>query len=84
MKLQMFAIKDAALDTFLRPFAANTSQQAARLFQDEINNPQGDMFKHPDDYTLYNLGDWTDETGAFNTHSQPILILRGKDCKDLK
>lgn len=81
MKLSAFSIRDNALAAFLRPFFAPTRGMAHRMFQDEINNAQGDMFKHPDDYELHEIGTWDDATGAFKNIG-PELVVRGKDVKD--
>lgn len=81
MILIAFSIKDSALQAYLRPFFAPTRGMAHRMFQDEINNAQGDMFKHADDYDLYSVGQWDDQTGQF-VLGAPELVVRGKDVKD--
>lgn len=87
MKLEMMAVKDRALDAFMRPFFAQTVNQAIRMFQDEINNPQGDMFKHVDDHDLWHLGTWDDNTGYMaqepNSSEQTVIkqVAIGKNMK---
>lgn len=79
MKFQIFAIKDHALDAYMRPWYAQTIGQAIRMFQDEINNPQGEMHKHADDYDLYHLGEWNEETAEFQNNGTPKQVARGKE-----
>lgn len=75
MKLHIFAVKDRALNAFMTPWFAQTVNQAIRMFQDEVNNPQGQMIKHPDDYDLYHLGSWNDDNGNFtNIENDQIAI----------
>lgn len=76
----MVAIKDRALDAFMRPFFAQTKGQAIRMFNDEINNQDSPMFKHPDDYDLYYLGTWDDKTGE-TTEQHPEQLALGKNGK---
>lgn len=65
MKLQVFAIKDRAIAGFMQPFFAHTIGAAVRAFQDGMNDPQTPMAKHPEDYDLWHLGEWDDQTGDF-------------------
>lgn len=80
MKMIMVAIKDRALDAFMRPFFAQTKGQAIRMFNDEVNNNQSPMFAHPDDYDLYYLGMWDDTTGETTEQKQEQLAI-GKNAK---
>lgn len=83
MKLEIFAVKDRALDAFMRPWFAQSTGQAMRMFTDEINNPQGEMNKHPDDYDLWHIGYFLDNTGGLHQieHGPKQLVL-GKQVKD--
>lgn len=72
-KLQLLAVRDRQLDAFLRPFAAQSIGQAVRSFRDEINNNQSDMNKHPEDYELYHLGEFQDDTGVI-TATKPLQV----------
>lgn len=80
MKMEVIAIKDRALDAYMRPFYAQTIGQAIRMFQDEIKRPDGEMAKHPDDYDLYHLGTWDDQDGT-TTQQTPKQIAIGKHFK---
>lgn len=84
MKLEMMAVKDEALEAYMRPFFAQSVGQAARMFADEVNNEQGEMVKHPQDYALYHLGTWDDQDGSYKPQPEvgehePTLISRGRD-----
>lgn len=65
MKLQVCAIKDRALNAFMQPFFAQTTGAAIRAFQDGVNDGTTPMNKHPDDYDLWWLAEWDDQTGMF-------------------
>lgn len=79
MILQMCTVHDTATEMFGRPFFMVATGQAVRSFRDEVNNPDSEFSKHPDDYSLYHLGQYDDNTGGFELFGRPTLLVRGKD-----
>lgn len=82
-KLVVVAVRDKALEAFMRPFFVPARGMAARSFQDEVNRAADDnsMYKHPQDYDLYYLGSFDEESGVFTNNERPELIVRGTDSK---
>ena len=80
MKQTICAVRDSAIDGYLQPMYVQKSQQAVRAFTKEVNNPQSPMYDTPDDYSLYEIGEFDSDTGA-TTSITPIRLIRGKDCK---
>ncbi|QCQ85032.1 nonstructural protein [Blackfly microvirus SF02] len=80
MKLSIFVVKDRATDVFGQPMFLVSSGQAVRSFTDEINRQAEDnqLYRHPDDFDLYELGEFENEEGSFTTFA-PRLVTRGKD-----
>jgi len=78
MQRQICAVHDRALDAFGQPFFVPAIGAAIRSFQDEINNAQGDMHKHPEDYDLYQLGVYEDTTGKIIPLDEPKQLAIGK------
>jgi len=56
---------------------------AIRSFSDEVNrkDPENQLFNHPDDFDLYELGEFDDNTGLFALHDAPKLLSLGKQVK---
>lgn len=81
MKYIIVSIKDRAIDAFQPVFNVRAPGEAIRAFQDAINNNQNPMHAHADDYDLYELGTFNDETGQIQTHQQPKQIALGKQLK---
>lgn len=75
------AVKDLAIQAFMQPTTVRAPGQAMRGFGDEINrkDAQNELQRHPEDYELWKIGTFDDETGEIN-HA-PELLLRGKDAK---
>lgn len=80
MKLVIVAIRDRAVDAFMRPWYVRSVGEAIRVFSDSINSKDGPMMDHPEDYDLYVLGTFKEEDGLFDT-GVPSMIGIGKDLK---
>lgn len=76
------AVRDRASDTFGNPFYVVSRGQAIRSFSDEVNRSASDnmLFQHPEDFDLYVLGSFDDDTGMFDT-GVPEMIAIGKDLR---
>lgn len=70
------AVRDRAIDGFMMPFCAPTGAMAIRSFADEVNKPDGPMYSHPDDYELYQLGFFDEESGEFENKKQMLSIAK--------
>jgi hypothetical protein len=86
MKLVLCSVKDRAADAYGRPMFVPSIGVAIRSFSDEINriDPDNQLANHPDDFDLYELGEFDDNSGLFALHDQPKLISLGKQVKILK
>lgn len=78
------AVRDRAIDAFMRPFFMQTIGQAVRAFADEINRNDKDnaLAQHPEDYDLYLLGEFDEQTGRFlgqDNDRLPRQIAVGKE-----
>lgn len=82
MVLIMVAVRDSAVDAFMRPFFVPTTGFAVRSFQDEVKNPESPMAKHPGDFALYELGTFDEDTGRCNNLSAPRQLVRAVDLGD--
>lgn len=76
------AIRDAKSDAFMRPMFFQTTGQAIRSFQDEVNRPgEGNMLNaHPEDFELFKISSWDDGSAMFTQDSRPVSLLTGSDA----
>lgn len=83
MKLTLCTVKDRAADAYGRPMFVPSTGIAIRSFSDEINRQdlENQMYNHSDDFDLYELGEFDDNTGLFSLHEQPKLLTLGKQVK---
>lgn len=78
--LIVVAVKDRAMDAFMRPFCVQHRNAAVRSFIDEVNRADSEMAKHPDDYDLYCVGSFKEDSGVLAGAVELELLIRGKDC----
>jgi hypothetical protein len=83
MKLVLCSVKDRAADAYARPMFVPSVGVAIRSFSDEINrsDAENQLYNHPDDFDLYEFGEFDDNTGQFNLHESPKLLSLGKQVK---
>jgi hypothetical protein len=63
MKLNAYTIYDVASGVYMRPFFSQADGQAIRGFKDIACDADHEIGKHPEDYTLYRIGSFNDNTG---------------------
>lgn len=78
MKYLLVSIRDRAIDAFQPIFNVRAPGEAIRAFQDALNKPDNPMNAHADDYDLYSLGTFDDDTGQITIHAKPEQIAIGK------
>lgn len=71
---KIYSIHDSKADAYLPPFFLHADGMATRSFQDCITDPEHAFGKHPQDYTLFNIGTFNDKTSELEYFS-PIKNL---------
>lgn len=74
MKLKVFSVYDAKAFAYLPPFFIAEKGMAARAFSEAVENPQHQFGKHPEDFTLFYLGEFDDQTGYFEGQVAPEVV----------
>lgn len=66
MKTVILAVRDQKTVNFTQPVTAPTIGAAIRSWGDQLNSPDNknnDQARHPEDFSLWHLGDYDDNTG---------------------
>ncbi len=71
---RVFGIYDIKAETYLTPFFESTTGQATRAFSDAINSPDHPFGRHPNDFTLRELGTFDSDSGLIESHKHPIHV----------
>lgn len=74
MILKVFSVYDSKVEVYLQPFFMRTKGEAIRGFSDLVNDETTQFSKYKEDYTLYELGSFHDDTGLFDMLSKPVSI----------
>lgn len=83
MLFQLYAIKDRSVEAFQPMSCCRAEGEALRAFHDALSNPQnGVIHKHPDDFDLWYLGTYDDQTGHISAE-QPRKVADGKTFSQL-
>lgn len=78
--MNIYAIKDEALNRFMQPFFTHTNAAAIRAFGDHVNENGSPSNQHPGDYTLFYLGHFDEETGTITGDTE--RLVSGADVLD--
>lgn len=78
MKLNVYAIYDKAVNAYMRPFVMQADGQAIRVFSDMAVDADHEISKHPEDYSLFRIGEFDGNTGAL-VGSEPRCIGRAHE-----
>lgn len=70
MKSNIYAIYDNKAEAYMQPFFAATPGLALRAFSDNVNNKESIFNKHPNDFVLYEIGEFDDATGDLKKHKE--------------
>ena len=60
---KMYTVFDSAAGAYLPPFYQPSRGAAVRVFRDTANDENSMIGKHPGDYTLFEIGEYDDQTG---------------------
>lgn len=81
MKLKIYSVYDSKVGAYLPPFFLRSEGEAIRSFTHAATSDEHTFAKHPSDYTLFDLGEYDDETGSIDTPASPIRICSASEVK---
>lgn len=81
MIFQILCVRDRAADVFGRPSFHTSVGGAIRGFVDEINRAHEEnvMFRHPEDFDMFHVGTYDDNSCKFDLLPSPRQVAIGKD-----
>lgn len=80
MTANIYTVKDELTNTFLNPAVIKSDDEAKRLFKYQVNNTP--IWKdNPEDYSLYKVGTFDDNTGTI-IGTTPEKLTGGRSVKN--
>ena len=72
---------DSKSETYSPPTMHPARGQAVRSFADAVNQEQGVIAQHPQDFTLFELGEFDQSTGEILLADAKVSVVNGLDLK---
>lgn len=72
---RLFAIRDVKVERFFPPFVQQTQLEAQRTFLDMCRDERTPLSKHPEDYTLYEIGTFNAESGELVSIIAHVVLI---------
>lgn len=76
MELKAFSIRDSKGEVFHPPFYKKTMGEAERDFQTLCKDEKSTTAQYPDDFDLYYLGTYDDQSGLFKSLDTPQHMIK--------
>ncbi len=76
MITNIYSIYDSKSETYSKPFHMLNDQVAIRSASDLLASQNSEIANHPEDFTMFLIGEWDDNSCAFNIRETPKNILR--------
>lgn len=76
MIIKMFSVYDLKANAFMQPFFFFTAGTAERAIVDQLRDENSSIGRHPEDFSLYELGEFDDTTGKFTLLEVPHLLVQ--------
>ena len=74
MKKVYYAVYDRKAEMYMPPFLEVKDGTAIRALQDAIASKDHPFAKHPEDFSLFQLGVFDDETGMITANEKPVKL----------
>jgi len=75
----LFSIQDVKVSVFYPPVVLLNENDARRMLHDVVSNPETIISKHPDDFRLFKVGEFDDNSGVLSSLAQPVFIANAID-----
>lgn len=82
MQTRMYSIYDLRSGHYNPPFVETHQAYAQRRMEDSIKNPDSRMSKEPENFCLYEIGVFKEETGRVVHHPEFIYIDCGEQIAE--
>lgn len=72
--MKIFTIYDSKVDTYLQPFFMRTVGEVERSLGSLVSDPEHNFCKYAEDFTLFELGTFNEDTAEINLLNTPHSI----------
>lgn len=80
MVRKMFSVRDQKSELFNVPFFKSTHGEAERDFRTLCQDEKSVVARYPEDFDLYYLGEYDDNSGKFQPVDTPQHVVKAVNC----
>lgn len=80
---KLLSVYDVKSEAYSKPVAVPAVGAGIRAFADAINEGSTDYAKHPEDYDMYEMGDFDDVSGVILPLAKPKFLAKASSLKDV-
>lgn len=81
MLIKVFSVFDVKVAAYAQPFFMRTSGEAVRAFVQSCNDENTQLAKTPEDFSLFELGEFNDQNGLMTSYDHPKVIMKASDAR---
>lgn len=72
----MYVIYDVKAEVYNKPVFMMNHNVAIRAASDVLKDPNSEIAKHPEDFTMFYIGTYEDTTAAFDFEPAPMPLVK--------
>lgn len=78
--MNIYSIRDSKAEASLLPFCMRSRGEVTRAFGDACKKNDGSpLASHPEDYILFEIGTFDEQTGLVDAYKAPVSVCMGAD-----
>lgn len=78
---KVFTVYDSKAEIYLKPFHMNSRGEAVRAFGDASLDEKTQIAKHPEDFTLFEIGEFDDSNGEYRMLNAKVSLGNALELK---
>lgn len=83
METKIYAIYDSVANAYMQPMYFTNDGMALRTVQQQVNNNKDSfLHKNPQDFTLYQLGEYLDDSGSLVPLETPRKVVHINELRE--
>jgi len=82
--LKLFSVRDIKGYSFAAPMAIPSVGIAKRSFLEACAAPSGPLYKYPEDYQLYQVGEFDPNCGELKALPKPLFVMSAVEAKEAR
>lgn len=82
MKLKMYSVYDCKVEAYLQPFFMRSKGEALRAWGQTVNDEQTQFCRHPADFTLFEIGEFEENSCKFKIYESKIALGTALEFKN--